>query len=94
MQVVPKEMSDGSNLVSQVVSAMLDAPEPEPLSPDLAPPPIPAGLTPRQQLFAYVMACGAPSIRAIGTLAMRMAVAVLVLVVAGLLAWGALAAKP
>jgi hypothetical protein len=60
MQVVPKELSDGGGVVAQVVSAVLDTPDAEPLSASLAPPPIPSGLTPRQQLFAYVMACGAP----------------------------------
>ena len=94
MQVVPKELSDGGGVVARVVSAVLDAPDTEPLSASLAPPPIPSGLTPRQQLFAYVMACGAPSIKAIGTLFIRTAVAVLLFVISCLLAWSAIARAP
>ena len=88
MQVGPKEPSNAGSLVAQVVSAVLDDADPEPLPPNCAPSLIPGGLTPREQLFAYVMAYGAPSIKAIGTLVMRTAVAVLLLVIAGLLAWG------
>ena len=94
MQIAPKDGTDGGSLIAQVVSAVLDSPDSEPLAPSIAPPPIPGGLTPRQQLFAYVMACGAPSIKAIGTLAIRTAFAVLLLVIAALLAWGAVASGP
>lgn len=73
--------------MAQVVSAVLASPD-DNVPASVVAPPIPDGLTPRQQLFAYVMACGAPSIRAIGTLVIRAAFAILLLVIALLLASG------
>ena len=89
MHVTPTE-PPSTGLVAQVLSVVLDASDDELLAPAIAPPPIPIGLSPRQQLFAYIMACGAPSIKAIGALIVRTAFAILLLVIAGLLAWGAL----
>jgi hypothetical protein len=87
MHLPPTEPSS-TGLVARVVSAVLAAPDDELLAPTIVPPPIPIGLSPRQQLFAYIMACGAPSIKALGALIVRTAFAILLLVIAGLLAWG------
>lgn len=88
MHVTPTE-TPSTGLIAQVVAAVLDAPDDEELpTPTVMPPPIPIGLTPSQQLFAYIVACGAPSIKALGALIVRTAFAILLLVIAGLLAWG------
>lgn len=86
MHVTPTE-TPSTGLVAQVVAAVLDAPDDELPTPTVMPPPIPIGLSPSQQLFAYIVACGAPSIKALGALIVRTAFAILLLVIAGLLAW-------